>query len=104
MGSATKIQTKNLHSSPDEVLTSEKEKIEMVSLEDLTLARMTLQPGWSWEKQVKPKAKTNSCEVHHTSYIISGRMKTVMDDGTEVESGAGTVAVVPPGHNTWVVR
>lgn len=30
-------------------------------------------------------------------------MKTVMDDGTEVESGPGTVAVVPPGHNTWVV-
>ena len=26
-----------------------------------------------------------------------------MDDGTEVESGFGTVAAVPPGHNTWVV-
>lgn len=26
-----------------------------------------------------------------------------MDDGTEVESGPGTVAIVPPGHNTWVV-
>jgi hypothetical protein len=60
MRSATKIQTKNLHSSPDEVLTSEKEKIEMVSLGDLTVARVTLQPGWSWEKHVKPKAKSLS--------------------------------------------
>jgi quercetin dioxygenase-like cupin family protein len=103
MTSTNKIQTKNLHTSPDKVLTCEKEKTEMVSLGDLTVARVTLQPGWSWEKNVKPKPKTKSCGVPHTSYIISGRMKTVMDDGTEVESGPGTVAVVPPGHNTWVV-
>lgn len=30
-------------------------------------------------------------------------MKTVMDDGTEVEGGPGGVAIVPPGHNSWVV-
>lgn len=49
------------------------------------------------------QALKQKAEVPHTSYIISGRMKTVMDDGTEVESGPGTVAVVPPGHNTRVV-
>jgi len=38
--------------------------------------------GWSWEKCVKPIAKTNSCQAPHTQYI-SGRMKVVMDDGTE---------------------
>jgi uncharacterized cupin superfamily protein len=30
-------------------------------------------------------------------------MKVVMDDGTEEEFGPGDVAVVPPGHNAWVV-
>jgi hypothetical protein len=25
-----------------------------------------------------------------------------MDDGTEVESGSGSVGIVEPGHNTWV--
>jgi quercetin dioxygenase-like cupin family protein len=75
----------------------------MVSLEDLTVAKVTLQPGWNWEKHVKPKVKTNSCEFPHTSYLISGRMKAVMDDGTEVEGGPGSVAIVPPGHNSWVV-
>ena len=103
MSTIPKIQIKNLEASPDEVLESEKEKIELVSLGDLTVARVTLQPGWSWEKYVKPKVNTKSCEVPHTSYIISGRMKTVMDDGTEVEGGPGGVAVVPPGHNSWVV-
>jgi uncharacterized cupin superfamily protein len=32
-------------------------------------------------------------------YIISGRMKVVMDDGTEAETGLGDTALAPPGHN-----
>jgi uncharacterized cupin superfamily protein len=31
-------------------------------------------------------------------------MKVRMDDGTEVEGGPGDTAVIPPGHDTWVVR
>ncbi len=30
-------------------------------------------------------------------------MKVKMDDGTEVEGGPGDTAVIPPGHNAWVV-
>lgn len=30
-------------------------------------------------------------------------MKVVMNDGTEKEMGAGDVAVIPPGHDAWVV-
>jgi hypothetical protein len=78
-------------------LNFEKEKIEIVNLGDLTVARVTLEPGWSWEKYVKPRVKTNSFEIPHSSYIISGRVKTVMDDGTEVESGPGSVGIVQPG-------
>ncbi len=103
MSSTTKIQVKNLNSSPDEVLNYEKEKIEIVSIGDLTVASVTLQPRWSWEKHVKHRVNTKSCEIPHSSYIISGRVKTVMDDDTEVESGPGSVGVVEPGHNTWVV-
>jgi quercetin dioxygenase-like cupin family protein len=25
------------------------------------------------------------------------------DDGTEIEGGPGDTAVIPPGHNAWVV-
>lgn len=53
MPSIPKPKIKNLDSSP-EVLNFEKEKIEIVSIGDLTVARVTLQPGWSWEKHVKP--------------------------------------------------
>jgi hypothetical protein len=75
---------------------NEKEDIE--KLGDTTIARAILEPGWSWEKCVKPIAKTNSCQAPHTQYI-SGRMKVVMNDGTEGEAGLGDPDVIPPGHN-----
>ena len=102
MTSTSRVLTKSLK-SPDETLTFEKEKIEIVNLGNTTIARVTLEPGWRWDKHVKPRVNTKSCELPHTSLIVSGRAKTVMDDGTEVEGGPGDVAVVPPGHNTWVL-
>jgi hypothetical protein len=32
---------------------------------------------------VKPIAGTSSCEAAHLGYIVSGRMRVAMDDGTE---------------------
>jgi hypothetical protein len=42
MSPISRIQIKNLETVPDEGLTAEKEKIEMVSLGDLTVAKVTL--------------------------------------------------------------
>ena len=103
MTSTTKMQKKSIDSAPDETRTFEKGKIELVNLGDVTIGRAIFEPGWSWEKCVKPIVKTNSCEVPHTMYVISGRMKVVMDDGTEIEGGPGDAATIPPGHNAWVV-
>jgi len=30
-------------------------------------------------------------------------MRVAMADGSEFESGPGDVAVIPPGHDAWVV-
>ena len=99
----TKMQSKSLL-SPDEVRTFENGKIDIVNFDNgVTIGRATFEPGWSWEKCVKPIVKTESCQAPHTSYIISGRMKVRMDDGTESEGGPGDTAVIPPGHNAWVV-
>jgi EutQ-like cupin domain len=97
------IQKKSLDSSPDETRTFEKGKIELVNLGEVTIGRAILESGWSWEKCVKPIVKTDSCQAPHTQYIISGRIKVVMDDGAEEECGPGDAAVIPPGHNAWVV-
>jgi hypothetical protein len=99
----TRMQKKSLDSSPDETRTFEKGKIDLVNLGDVTIGRAVLEPGWSWDKCVKPLVKTDSCQAPHTQYLISGRIKVVMDDGTEEEFGPGDAALIPPGHNAWVV-
>jgi uncharacterized cupin superfamily protein len=54
--------------------------------------RATFQPGWKWSESVKPSVGTDSCEVSHLVYTISGRMVVRMDDGKEIEIGPGDVA------------
>ena len=88
---------------PDEVRTPPKTKIEVVKVGDSTVMRATFEPGWKWSECIKPIAGTDSCQAPHVNYVISGRMKVVMDDGTEMEMGAGDAADIPPGHDAWVI-
>ena len=97
------MKKKSLDSSPDETRTFEKGKIDLVNLGEITIGRGVFEPGWSWQKCIKPIVKTDSCQVPHTMYVISGRMHVVMDDGTESETGPGDCVVIPPGHNAWVI-
>jgi hypothetical protein len=103
MAASTKMQKKNLDSSPDETRTFEKGRIDLANLGEVTIGRGVLEPGWSWEKCVKPIVKTNSCQAPHTQYFVSGRLKVVMDDGSVEEFGSEDTGVIPPGHNAWVV-
>ena len=96
------VERKSLK-SPDEVRTFENGRLELATVGGVTFGRATFQPGWKWSTCVKPIAKTESCQAPHTLYQISGRMKVVMEDGAQVEIGAGEVAVIPPGHDAWVV-
>jgi quercetin dioxygenase-like cupin family protein len=78
-------------------------KVELVNLESGAVGRAIFQPGWQWSKHVKPIAKTDSCQAAHTGYCVSGKMKVVMDDGEEMEFGAGDFSVIPPGHDAWII-
>jgi hypothetical protein len=83
--------------------TFEKGKLEVVELADTTISRATLEPGWKWSECVKPIAGTDSCEVPHRGYVVSGRLHLQMDDGTESEVGPGDAYSIEPGHDAWVV-
>jgi uncharacterized cupin superfamily protein len=37
------------------------------------------------------------------AYVVSGRIAIQMDDGQTVEYGPGDVALIPPGHDAWVL-
>lgn len=89
--------------SPDDVRTFEKDRMELVKIGGGVVGRLTLESGWQWSQHVKPMAKTQWCEASHLQYQVSGRLHVVMADGTEFETGPGQVVTLPSGHDGWVV-
>jgi len=88
---------------PDEVRTFPHGRIELLHIGGGTVGRMTLEPGWRWSNDVKPIAGTEWCEAPHFQYVVSGRVRIKMQDGTEFDLGPGTVSHLPAGHDAWVV-
>jgi len=90
------------HSSPDEVRTPDKTRVEIVRLEGFTIGRFTFEPGWRWSDCIKPVVKTDQCQLSHVGYAISGRLTVRLKDGTNKTIGAGESYTIPPGHDAWV--
>ena len=90
------------HSEPDEARRPDKTLVEVVRLQGFTLGRLNFEPGWRWSTCVKPVAKTESCQVSHVGYVVSGSLTVQMNDGTKKSLKAGDAYTVPPGHDAWV--
>jgi len=97
----TKFNSK-AHSSPDEIRTPDKTKVEIVRLEGYTIGRYTMEPGWRWSNCIKPIVKTDKCQLSHVGYAVSGRITVLMEDGTKKTISAGESYTIPPGHDAWV--
>ena len=88
---------------PDRSRTLGAGRLEIVDLDETTVGRIHLPPGWHWAVDVMPVVATSSCQVRHVSYALSGTLHVAMDDGTELDIHAGDVHEIPPGHDAWVV-
>jgi hypothetical protein len=75
----------------------------VVDVAGQTVGRGTFEPGWKWSVNVKPIAGTDSCQVSHLGYVLSGRMRVFMDDGSQTDIGPGEVVAIPPGHDAEVL-
>ncbi|MDC0708833.1 cupin domain-containing protein [Stigmatella sp. ncwal1] len=76
--------------------------VDVLEFGDSVVGMVVLEPGWKWSKDVRPLVGTESCQVAHFSYCLSGRLVVKMDDGTRAELGPGDVALIPPGQDAWV--
>ncbi|HEY1278811.1 MAG TPA: cupin domain-containing protein [Acidimicrobiales bacterium] len=97
----SELEHKNL-GSPEEVRPfPDHGHVDLVNLGSGPVGLGTFEPGWRWSNDIKPVAGTDSCQVEHLGYVLSGRMKIVMDDGQESEVGPGDAIHIPPGHDAW---
>lgn len=76
---------------------------EAVQIGEEVLWRSRLLPGWSWEKNAKPRMGMDFCPAFHREYVVSGRIVYRMKDGSSVEARAGDFVIIEPGHAGEVV-
>jgi hypothetical protein len=89
---------------PDETRVFEgKGMADMVNLAGRTIGRGQFEPGWRWSENVKPIAQTDLCQVSHLGYVVQGRMRIHMSDGSEQELTPGEVVAIAPGHDAETV-
>ena len=103
MAISSKRITKRRFDAPDEHRPFPRGGTDVVTIGDLTLGLARFEPGWKWSEAVKPIAGTESCEVEHLGYLLSGRLYTRMNDGSEMEFVAGDLVFIPAGHDGWTV-
>lgn len=97
------LEKKNV-GTPDETRPFvDKGRAAIVNIGGATIGYGTYEPGWHWSLHVKPIVGTESCQSHHVGYILKGRMKIVMNDGTSTELNPGDVFDIQPGHDAWVI-
>lgn len=90
-------------SSPDEVRRPDRTTVEVVKLGAGEIGRYTFEPGWRWAECIKPVAGTDTCQVEHIGYVISGSFHVEHTDGSTLDVSAGDVYRIGPGHDAWVL-
>ena len=88
---------------PDDVAEFEHGRAAGVSVADAVVWRSTLEPGWSWDADVKPYTDgLEACPMYHSEYVLAGRVRYVMIDGTETTGRPGQFLYIEPGHRAFV--
>ena len=64
--------------------------VDVLAMGDMTVNRMTFQPGWRWSEHARPVVGGTSCQTFHHGFVTSGHLVARMDDGTEEEFRAAT--------------
>ena len=89
--------------TPDETRAFPNGRAEIIKVGDGEVGRLVFEPGWRWSNDVKPIARTNSCQAPHFQYHVSGRLAIRMDDGTEFVADPGDSTSLPSRHDAWVI-
>ena len=95
-------QTKNFDQA-EETRAFDNGRVDLVEIAGNKVGRTNLEPGWRWSTSVKPIVGTDSCQVAHVGYAVSGRLHVTTDQGEEIDIEPGDAYELAPGHDAWVV-
>ncbi len=60
---------------PDKKRCPDNAEFDLVTVNDYSVARLILGPGWRWSESIRPFEQTELCEHHHLGFCISGVME-----------------------------
>jgi class 3 adenylate cyclase len=78
-------------------------RAEVVTIDDSVIGRVRYERGWRWSRDLAPVMGTDTCQLHHVGYAVSGVMHIAMDDGGSADIPGGSAFEIPGGHDAWVV-
>jgi quercetin dioxygenase-like cupin family protein len=93
------IHRKSFEAADEELPLGEKAGGDVVKVAGFTAKRAIFEPGWRWTEHVSAEL----CTTRHVGYVVSGRLRVVMDDGRGEEIRPGDAVVIDPGHDAWTV-
>jgi len=89
---------------PDEVYEFVHGRSLVVRVGEDEVWRSELGPGWNWDEDLEPYAEgATSCPMTHREYVVAGRIRYLMTDGTEEIGEPGNYLFIQPGHRAWVL-
>jgi mannose-6-phosphate isomerase-like protein (cupin superfamily) len=90
--------------TPDETYQLKHGRMDVVRVEGEEIWRSEFTPAWSWDEDFEPYAEgAKSCPMTHREYVVSGRVRYLMDDGSEEVGEPGDFLFIRPGHRAWVL-
>ena len=87
---------------PDKKRCPDKAEFDLVTVNDYSVARLILNPGWRWSESSKPFEKTDFCQHNHLGFCVSGVLEVETADGVRSIIRANDTYTLPPGHDEWV--
>ena len=93
----------NDFSAPDEVRSPERTTVELVKLAGGEIGRYTFQPGWRWSECIKPVVGTDTCQVEHVGYVVSGSCTSSTTTARPARSRRAACTASPPATTAWVI-
>jgi hypothetical protein len=87
---------------PDKKRCPENAEFDLVTVNDYSVARLILGPGWRWSESIRPLEQTELCQHHHLGFCISGVMEVESSEGLRTTIHPNDTYTIPPGHDEWV--